>query len=411
MSKKLILSMLTIGMLSGGVYNEAFAMQSENVQTASLLAKIALKQEDAKKYLVEAQKLVDESYGDDVSDELATFRIPDTYKSIEKEAFKDAFKDAPDIKFVVIPNGVTRIGEGAFKGANDLESITIPDSVASIDKEAFEGCARVNFIVPSNEMKNYLSKYHGIKKGKIEVKQELVTDNEWKWPKDGIVKIPNGTAVIEANMFANRNDLRRFEIPDSVSSLNSLAFDKIKEIVELIVPSQQMEDSINATFKGVSYNFFVDVDERLATEENKWKWPTDGIIQVPEGVKDICDRMFYQRNDVKSVVMHDDIKSIGNFAFGECSELTSVKLPAKLELIGNSAFDKCKKLPSIEIPDGVKTIGNRAFAMCQQLRTIEIPDSVTSIGMRAFALTAKNGVIVHSEEVKKLVIASGSKGS
>ena len=40
----------------------------------------------------------------------------------------------------IIPDGVTRIGNGAFSGCRSLTGITIPDSVTSIGEDAFFGC-------------------------------------------------------------------------------------------------------------------------------------------------------------------------------------------------------------------------------------------------------------------------------
>ena len=43
-----------------------------------------------------------------------------------------------DIKKVVIPSGVTSIGEEVFAECIDLTEVTIPDSVTSIGEEAFD---------------------------------------------------------------------------------------------------------------------------------------------------------------------------------------------------------------------------------------------------------------------------------
>ena len=47
---------------------------------------------------------------------------------------------------VVIPEGVTSIGEKAFAYCESLESITIPDSVASIGDGAFYYCSSLETI-------------------------------------------------------------------------------------------------------------------------------------------------------------------------------------------------------------------------------------------------------------------------
>ena len=49
-----------------------------------------------------------------------------------------------DTTIVIIPEGVTEIGDNAFKGCTSLESITIPKGVTSIGESAFDGCTSLN---------------------------------------------------------------------------------------------------------------------------------------------------------------------------------------------------------------------------------------------------------------------------
>lgn len=51
-----------------------------------------------------------------------------------------AFAERTHIEEIVLPDGLTDIGENAFYGCSDLETITIPDSVKNIDASAFAKC-------------------------------------------------------------------------------------------------------------------------------------------------------------------------------------------------------------------------------------------------------------------------------
>ncbi|MBR7073170.1 MAG: leucine-rich repeat protein, partial [Eubacterium sp.] len=47
---------------------------------------------------------------------------------------------APYIKYVVVEEGITAVGNGSFKNCNNITRVTLPESLNSIGANAFEGC-------------------------------------------------------------------------------------------------------------------------------------------------------------------------------------------------------------------------------------------------------------------------------
>ena len=89
-------------------------------------------------------------------------------------------------------------------------------------------------------------------------------------------------------------------------------------------------------------------------------------------------------SSLTSVVIPDSVTSIGSTAFGVCSSLTSVVIPDSVTSIGVGAFEGCSSLTSIVIPNSVTSIDRSAFYDCSSLTSILIPNNVTSIGDYAF---------------------------
>lgn len=108
-------------------------------------------------------------------------------------------------------------------------------------------------------------------------------------------------------------------------------------------------------------------------------------LVIPAGVTGIGPRVFTGAS-IKSVRMHDGVKSIGNFAFSKCKYLESVELPAGLDEISPFVFRHCRSLHYINIPKGVKRVGEGAFYY-SSLRTLELPVGLEAIGNKGFAAT------------------------
>ena len=117
-----------------------------------------------------------------------------------------AFSYCDEITSIIIPGGVTSIGEEAFYHCNGLTNIEIPDSVTFIDECAFEDCDKLTSIT--------------LPKG-------ITTINSYTFTKcSGLtsITIPDGVTSIGWAAFSYCTGLTSIVIPESVTSINGLVF-------------------------------------------------------------------------------------------------------------------------------------------------------------------------------------------
>lgn len=74
-----------------------------------------------------------------------------------------AFENNPNIVSVVIPDGVTFIGENAFSGSVNLTSVTLPSTLNNIADGVFANTSLTSIVIPSNVTRIGMSAFQGTK--------------------------------------------------------------------------------------------------------------------------------------------------------------------------------------------------------------------------------------------------------
>jgi hypothetical protein len=224
---------------------------------------------------------------------------------------------------VVLPEGLTRIGNSAFEDCAVLTEVCFPEggSLTSIGEYAFKNC--------------------------------------WEW---GNITIPESVTSIEAGAFDMCVALKSITIPDSVTVLSERMFLYCRSLESITIP-----------------NTVTSIGDYALCGCSALK-----SVAIPESVTSIGILAFYECSALESVVIPNGVTVIDESTFMKCSSLTSVTIPDSVTTIGWEAFSECTSLTTITIPDSVTTFGRWIFLSCPALTEIIIPDSVSTINPGLF---------------------------
>ena len=271
---------------------------------------------------------------------------------------KHLYINGEEIKDLVIPNSVTKIGEKAFIGCGGLTSVTIPNSVTEIGGGAFERCSNLTSVsIPNSVTK--------------------IGDRAFYWC-TGLpsINIPNSVTEIGEKAFVECR-FTSISIPESVTKIGSQAFLFCRNLTKAEFVS--FEALYNIQFEDSESNPLYSAQHLFVAGEEITE------IVIPDTVTEIGTATFAGGVFLTSITIPNSVTKIGDVAFDYCSGLTSITIPNSVTSIGYAAFWECLGLTSIDIPNSVTEIGEDAFYRCYGLTSITIPNSVTKIGDRAFA--------------------------
>ena len=246
---------------------------------------------------------------------LESIVIPSTVTTIESSAFSYC-KNMVQIE---IPNSVTKIGMMAFNNCSkiptvklsenvseiemmtfsyctSLQSFTIGKNVSEIDGTAFSGCASLkSFIV--DEDNPMLSSIEGViytKDGKKLLKCPIALYST-------SYVVPDGVEVIGENAFQKCQNIERFTLPESLTTIEACAFSGCSMI----------------------------------------------SIDLPSTVNSIGWMAFEECDKLETLIVPDAVTEIPMMMLSWCDNLTYLYLPAGIKYVGLSAFSGCKKLSTI----------------------------------------------------------------
>ncbi|WP_026834422.1 leucine-rich repeat domain-containing protein [Eubacterium xylanophilum] len=106
-------------------------------------------------------------------------------------------------------------------------------------------------------------------------------------------------------------------------------------------------------------------------------------IVISEGITSInvgLSKWIYL-NSIESVVLPDTIQDIGSTFSG--TKIKEIILPQGIKVLGDKSFYNCAELKNVVLSNNLVEIGDSAFCRCTKLSEIVIPKSVIKIGKNA----------------------------
>ena len=192
----------------------------------------------------------------------------------------NAFNGSQAIRSLVLPEGITFIGDNAFNNSA-LESIVLPESLVEIDQYAFSKCNLTEITLPANLARLGSSAFDYEGTSRVSPLQKVVFEG-------------NKLETIELNTFQYCKSLQEIVLPDGL--------------------------------KTIQYNAFENCTSLLR-------------IEIPNSVTTIGKSAFVYCTSLEEAVIGDGVTEIGSQAFGECTALKRVVIGRGIQSIGDMAFN------------------------------------------------------------------------
>lgn len=316
-------------------------------------------------------------------------------KTIEAGAFSKVETESgiTPLSSIVLPKGVTTIGDDAFSYNTSLTSIKIPNTVTTIGKRAFRGCTNLTSIEIPDSV-TYIGEkcfYNCNRLQKIKLSKKIQTINQWLLQGCSSlteIEIPEGVKSIDYGAFLDCNKLTTITLPASLTSFGGAVFSGLSRLTEI-----KVADGNN------SFKFENGI---LLSKDGKKMYMallTLTEINVPNGVVSIVVDSLSGSSATK-IILPDTVSSnLGGAVFNGMNKLTTIELSStskNLKLVDGNLYSYDGKRfikymgssKNFTVPEGVETLVNGCIA--KSMTTLNLPSTLKVI--EGWSLTGMSGV-------------------
>lgn len=316
-------------------------------------------------------------------------------KTIEAGAFSKVEIESGinPLQSIVLPKGITTIGDDAFSYNTSLTSIKIPNTVTSIGKRAFQGCTNLTSIEIPDTV-TYIGDYcfSGCNRlQKIKLSKKIQTINQRLLQGCSSlteIEIPEGVKSIGYAAFSSCSKLTTITLHASLTSLSGAAIARLNRLTEI-----KIADGNN------SFKFENGI---LLSKDGKTMYMallTLTEINVPNGVVSIVGDTLSGSSATK-IILPDTVSSnLSGTVFNGMNKLSTIELSStskNLKLVDGNLYSYDGKRfikymgssKNFTVPEGVETLDSRCIT--KSMTTLNLPSTLKVI--EGWSLESMSGV-------------------
>lgn len=313
------------------------------------------------------------------------------------------------VKSVVLPDGVSTLGNYAFNKCASLATVSLGNSLTAIGDYAFSDCKKLESVTFGSALETIGERaFASAKISSLVLPATVRTIGDWAFYNnpltaitfnDGLqsigsrafygvsvqtLNIPNSVTELGSYAFSGCKSLETVTIGTGVTKISDYTFNTCSALTQISCPS--VTEIGASAFKGCSSLTDIPLNDKITSLGNYVFSGCSAIesLVIPNSVTSIGSYAFEKCTKLTSATLGTGISSIPDYMFSSCSALTSVVLPENITGIGNSAFYNCKGLKSLPVTESITSIGTNAFYGCTSLTSVNLSDKVTSLGASAF---------------------------
>ena len=213
-----------------------------------------------------------------------------------------------------------------------------------------------------------------------------------------VVHIPgilNGkpVRVIDTYAFCNHQHIEKIVIEEGVTDIRKGAFKDCFKLKEIVLPSTLkvlgqevmtgLENIRKAVFEHCALESIVIPDSvEIIGDGAFYNNVSLSLVYMSDSVK-YLGRHAFSGTALREIHLSSNLTKIEDGTF-EHTKLYSIELPDSVKSIGERAFYNCKHIKTVKLPDSLEEIGEAAFRGCTQLEELILPKTLTHIGANVF---------------------------